>query len=171
MRRAANAPRIIRAISPSNLDILPELKALSLNKCISIRILHSSSDNFPFRYSGNISSANGIPRGPSQNSREITGIEIIQPTPPRTNLPQTICLYQNRESSRTASSRVNCKSASSSGLGPVLIRSYHLRGRSLTKVHTTIAPHRNTLSGMIPEIYRLEDDDISPARQNKTNTA
>src|SRR3989442_3204683 len=133
MRRVANAPRIIRAITPSNLDFLHELKALSFNKCMSIRILQSSSDNFPFRYSGNISSANGIPRGPSQNSRENTGIVIIQPTPPRTNLPQTICLYQNRESNCTASSRVNCKSAPYSGLEPVLIRSYHLRGRSLTK--------------------------------------
>src|SRR6266567_6035929 len=121
-----------------------------------MRILHSSSDNLPFKYSGSMSSANGTPRGPSQISREITGIVIVQPTPPRTNLPQTICLYQNRESKRTASSRVNCKSAPSSGLGPVLIRSYHLRGRSLTKGLYHTCPPSYTPSGMIPErIYRL----------------
>src|SRR5206468_12605580 len=90
-----------------------------------------SSESFPFRYSGSMSSAVGTPSPPSQSSREIIGFENIQPTPPRSKLPQAICLYQNGESNCIASSRVICRSRPSSGLGPVLILSNQLRRRSL----------------------------------------
>src|SRR2546425_11294408 len=99
-----------------------------------MRSPHSSSDSFPFRYSGSISSASGSGPGKARTPLEkITGFDIIQPVPPRLNLPQTICLYQYDVWSCAASSRVICRSASSSELGPVLILSYQLRRRSFSK--------------------------------------
>src|SRR2546430_17519076 len=62
-----------------------------------------------------------------------TGFEIIQPVALRLNFPQRICLYQNRISKNSASSRVRWRSASSSGLGPVLILSNPLNRRSRSK--------------------------------------
>src|SRR5207247_4725516 len=131
--RGTKAPRTARLISPSNLLIFPELYALILTMCNAMTSLHSSRDSFPFKNSGSIKSASGTPSGPSQSSGEITGFEISQPTPPRSNLPQKICLYQKRDSSWTASSRVICRIAPSSGLGPDFIRSYQLKRRSLSK--------------------------------------
>src|SRR3989442_4541232 len=103
-----------------------------------MRILHSSMDNFPFRYSGSIRSAVRIATGLSNISLDITGIEISPSTPPRRNFPQAICLYQNLELAPIDSSLVRDRSSGSSGLGSVLIRSYQRTGRSLTKTDATI---------------------------------
>src|SRR6266705_1490006 len=100
-----------------------------------MRILHSSSDSFPFRYSGSISSAWESDPGTVRASLErITGFDIIQTVLSwRSNIPQKICLYQYGIWNCTDSSLVNCRSALSSGLGPVLILSCLLRQPSLSK--------------------------------------
>src|SRR2546428_10134669 len=100
-----------------------------------MRIFHSSCDNLPFRNSASISSATGSDPGTETVSfEELVGFDIIQPVLLyRSSLPQTICLYQFGIWNCTDSSRVNCKSALSSGLGPVLILAYPLNRRSLSK--------------------------------------
>src|SRR2546426_7676424 len=100
-----------------------------------MRIFHSSCDNLPFRNSASISSATGSDPGTETVSfEELVGFDIIQPVVLyRSSLPQTICLYQYGIWNCTDSSLVNCKSALSSGLGPVLILSYPLLQPSLSK--------------------------------------
>src|SRR5438046_10734556 len=62
-----------------------------------------------------------------------TGFEIIQPVALRLNFPQRTALYQNDMSKNSASSRVSWRSASSSGLEPILILSNPLNRRSRCK--------------------------------------
>src|SRR5881397_2237650 len=80
-----------------------------------------------------ISTSGMKPRKVGAPREKTTGFENIQPTPPRSNLPQRTRLYQNRISRDCASSRVISSRDSSSGLGPVLILSNQLNPRSLSK--------------------------------------
>src|SRR5206468_1112766 len=95
----------------SNIPSGPSLSATSL----STSNTQFSSDSFPFRNSGSMSS--------TCPGEKRTGFEIIQPVALRLNFPQRTALYQNDMSKNSASSRVSWRSASSSGLGPVLILS------------------------------------------------
>src|SRR2546428_12433389 len=97
--------------------------------CNVMRIYHSSSDSFPFMYSGSMSSASGsVPGTVTVSLERLVGFDIIQPMVREgASLPPTICLYQYGILDCSGRSLVNCKSAVCSGLGPVLIRSYQLR--------------------------------------------
>src|SRR5207247_9455608 len=93
-----------------------------------------------------------------------TGFEIIQPVALRLNFPQRTALYQNDMSKNSASSRVSWRSASSSGLEPVLILSNPLNRRSRCKNQHVLL--RGPWYTHTDEVYRR-----APSPSNKSQTA